>query len=102
MNLFDNRIREKLKDTEMNVSDGLWLRIESQIPTKDEKSRLGYWYLGAGLIAAAIMVASLFLLSQKTTSQKTASSQAQATDTTLPVSEDGNVSGELSLSLIHI
>ena len=97
MNLFDNRIREKLKDTEMNVSDGLWLRIESQIPTKDEKSRLGYWYLGAGLIAAAIMVASLFLLSQKTTSQKTASSQAQATDTTLPVSEDGNVSGELSL-----
>lgn len=52
MNTFDKNLRKKLYNAELEVSEGMWASIESQIPVKKEKPKLWFFFLLSAAIIA--------------------------------------------------
>ncbi len=56
MNTFDKDLRKKLYNAEMDVSEGMWASIESQIPVKKEKPKFWFFFLLSAAFIAFIYV----------------------------------------------
>jgi len=116
LNTFDKNLKKKLYNAEMEVSDGMWASIESQIPVKKEKPK--FWFI---FLITAALIAFSYVLKQSDTSQTSPEKQLltqqqkidlakdkQANSTNLtslaqgsemtynPIAGDASASGEIS------
>ena len=79
MKNFDEKIREKLFDAEMPVSDGIWDAIEMNLERKDKRPRVWFLLLTL-LIGVPSLYFSLYYTAEGNTILTDSSSEYQSTD----------------------
>ncbi|MBT8232675.1 MAG: hypothetical protein HKO66_08980, partial [Saprospiraceae bacterium] len=61
MKNFDENIRDKVFNSEMDVSDHIWDYIDSQISTKNERSRYWLFFFGSIILLPILFIGTYYV-----------------------------------------